>query len=314
MASTAGASLGPAAAAAAEGRDSPPLAAAPEQHAAPRSGGLSQYYVAVDRQQFKMLHLDGEDAVKGAAATALIASLTIILNPKFPNSKPKILNLHLTSQGTLRDLLEVLSRRAAALPVAVCVASRDALDAIATAVGGVPGVATSYLHSDQTEAERSAAIEGFRQLADERGGCRASSLAGGISSGRQALVILMTDACLPSPALGEPALSARVLINFELPVKKEAYVRRTAACLGHAAAVALARAAAASTAAAAAGGGGAATAASGGGAAGGSPAGRQTIVNFVVATEAATLGALEEALGVVMEEMPVNILELLQCR
>eukprot|EP00850_Spirogloea_muscicola_P018506 SM000170S02678 [mRNA] locus=s170:115560:117814:+ [translate_table: standard] len=268
MASTAGASLGPAAAASAEGQDSPPLAAAPEQHAAPRSGGLSQYYVAVDRQQFKM--------------------------------------------GTLRDLLEVLSQRAAALPVAVCVASRDALDAVATAVGALSGVATSFLHSDQTEAERSAAIEGFRQLADERGGGRASSLAGGISSGRQALVILMTDACLPNPALGEPALSARVLINFELPAKKEAYVRRTAACLGHAAAVALARAAAAGTAAAAAGGGGAATAASGGGAAGVSPGGRQTIVNFVVATEAATLGALEEALGVVMEEMPVNILELLQ--
>ncbi|XP_052310330.1 uncharacterized protein LOC7462614 isoform X2 [Populus trichocarpa] len=43
-------------------------------------------------------------------------------------------------------------------------------------------------------------------------------------------MIVVTDACLPLLALGEAPVSARVLINYELP-SKETYLRRMATCL-----------------------------------------------------------------------------------
>jgi hypothetical protein len=48
---------------------------------------------------------------------------------------------------------------------------------------------------------------------------------------RQSGLLMTTDACLPSAALGEAPLGARVLIHYDLPAKKEAYMRRMAACL-----------------------------------------------------------------------------------
>jgi translation initiation factor 4A len=37
---------------------------------------------------------------------------------------------------------------------------------------------------------------------------------------RKPCMVVATDACLPSSALGEASLTARLLINYELPTKK----------------------------------------------------------------------------------------------
>ncbi|KAL3699601.1 hypothetical protein R1sor_017623 [Riccia sorocarpa] len=154
--------------------------------------GIRHYYVAVDRVQFKM--------------------------------------------GTLVDLLKVLGRRAG-LPLAICVGARDSLDAVYATVAGCDQFSVSFLHSDLGESERAQALENFQlamsqwnydnieQTEEEK------SLEIEARTFRSQ-VLVMTDACLPSPALGESPLLARVMINYDLPVKKEIYNKRMAACFG----------------------------------------------------------------------------------
>lgn len=44
-------------------------------------------------------------------------------------------------------------------------------------------------------------------------------------------LVVVTDVCLPMLSSGESSLSSRVLINYELPAKKETYTRRLTSCL-----------------------------------------------------------------------------------
>ncbi|KAH8931779.1 hypothetical protein BDL97_19G038900 [Sphagnum fallax] len=233
---------------------------------------LRQYYIAVDRQHFKM--------------------------------------------GTLVDLLTMLGRRAS-LPVAVCCSSRDSLDAVWSTVSASQEFSLSVLHSDQAQSERIAALDNFRQVVADwtHGSCEGNALPSGSNcvddrQQQQSGLLMTTDACLPSAALGEAPLGARVLIHYDLPAKKEAYMRRMAACL--AAAPVMGTTAGRATV-------GTSTMSqpglsSGSGTNGGAHIGGVwggIVINVVVGAEVATLCKLEEGCGVVIDEMPINIPELL---
>nr|CAB3499779.1 unnamed protein product [Digitaria exilis]CAB3503364.1 unnamed protein product [Digitaria exilis] len=95
---------------------SPTSSAAAPSHPSPGR----HYYLAVDRNQFKM--------------------------------------------RTLLELLGVVSDRRGGLPIAICVSSRDELDAVCAAIANLPFVSMSPLqYSDQAEAERASILEKFRQ-------------------------------------------------------------------------------------------------------------------------------------------------------
>lgn len=234
-------------------------------HAAPGSA-LSQYYVAVDRQQFKL--------------------------------------------STLVDLTEVLVR-SVPLPVVIACGSRDVLDVLAATLSPLPGCIVAFLHSDQGEAERTAILALFREAvaawsAFVEGRTRGyGAAAGGVAAGEarrdgaQAHILVVTDACLPLQQLGEAPLNARLLINYDIPPKKEAYMRRVGACISQAAASASTRSA----------GQGHAALSSSHHHASGHTGG--LIITFVTAGEIAVLRNLEESCGFSLPEMPIHISELL---
>ncbi|KAL6526148.1 hypothetical protein OROMI_029788 [Orobanche minor] len=157
---------------------------------------------------------------------------------------------------TLMDLLGTAARRPY-LPVVVCCSSRDELDA----------------YSDLPEACRVEVLDNFRQATirwnrlarDEEAEGKAEK-----EEERKSHLIVVTDACLP--LLGsELPVCARILINYELPTKKEIYIRRTAACLST----------------------------------------DGIVINIVVGGEEAILKTLEESSSLVIAEMPIHIFEII---
>ncbi|KAJ6678429.1 RNA HELICASE [Salix viminalis] len=147
---------------------------------------------------------------------------------------------------TLVHLLGVAARRPA-LPIVVCCSSRDQLDAVCSAVSNLPFISLACLYSDLAESNRNVILEEFRKAtvrwnqivnADQSGGGGGSGGETGNnndesnanSNKTKSHMIVATDACLPLPVLGEAPVSARVLINYELP-SKETYLRRMATCL-----------------------------------------------------------------------------------
>ncbi|KAF8723352.1 hypothetical protein HU200_021876 [Digitaria exilis] len=220
-----------AAASAGSGADFPDALPSPTSPAAaPSHTSLSpgrHYYLAVDRNQFKM--------------------------------------------RTLLELLGVVSDRRGGLPIAICVSSRDELDAVCAAIANLPFVSMSPLYSDQDEAERASILEKFRQetiLWNQT--TKATAIAESSkpeSMGTKLTIIVATDACLPLAAMAEAPLLARVLLNYELPAKKEAYLRRMSTCL----------------------------------------AADGIVINMVVGGEVATLKALEENSGLLIAEMPIHV-------
>uniref|UniRef100_A0A1D1Y5U1 ATP-dependent RNA helicase eIF4A n=1 Tax=Anthurium amnicola TaxID=1678845 RepID=A0A1D1Y5U1_9ARAE len=132
---------------------------------------------------------------------------------------------------TLVDLLGVAGRRPW-LPIVLCCSSRDELDAVCATVSNLSYISLSYLYSDLAEVERALVLERFRQATTEWS--RFSAHPGetdGNSGQAQSHVFVVTDVCLPMVASGETPIQARVLINFDIPAKKESYVRRISTCL-----------------------------------------------------------------------------------
>uniref|UniRef100_A0A1D1YWD3 ATP-dependent RNA helicase FAL1 n=1 Tax=Anthurium amnicola TaxID=1678845 RepID=A0A1D1YWD3_9ARAE len=128
------------------------------------------------------------------------------------------------------------------------------------------------MYSDLAEVERALVLERFRQATTEWS--RFSAHPGetdGNSGQAQSHVFVVTDVCLPMVASGETPIQARVLINFDIPAKKESYVRRISTCL----------------------------------------AADGIVINMVVGGEIVVLKALEESSGIVIAEMPINISEIL---
>lgn len=216
-----------------------------------------QYYLAVDRQGFKM--------------------------------------------GTLVDLLGVLGRRSG-LPIVLCCSSRDVLDALCAAISSLPYISLSCLHSDLAEVERASSIEKFRQVVNDwtlKHEAEPEGFHEEVEK-QNSHILVMTDSCLPMQALGEAPLSAQVLINYDLPGKKEAYLRRLAACiLGipfpisskvYGATIPAMTTASTSTI---------------------NHSHGAIVINMVVGGEIVRLKNIEEGCGIVIEEMPIHISELL---
>ncbi|XVF15564.1 hypothetical protein REPUB_Repub09cG0165200 [Reevesia pubescens] len=175
---------------------------------------------------------------------------------------------------TLIDLLDVAGRRTC-LPIVICCSSRDELDAVCSAVSNLPYISLSSLYSDQAEAERGLVLEKFREATvnwDQQVKVQTGGNGNEIEKEEQkSRMIVVTDACLPLLASGESPMSARVLINYELPSKKETYMRRLTSCL----------------------------------------AADGIVINMVVGGEVVTLKGLEESSGLIIAEMPINISEIL---
>ncbi|GJN20458.1 hypothetical protein PR202_gb07839 [Eleusine coracana subsp. coracana] len=223
----------PAAAGAGSGADFSDALASPSSPAAVPSHPSPgrHYYLAVDRLQFKM--------------------------------------------RTLLELLGVVSDRRSGLPIVVCVSSRDELDAICAALANLLFVSLSPLYSDQSEQERASILEKFRQATMQWNQTAKATVVAESSkaenTGLKLSIVVVTDACLPLAAMAEAPLMAQVLINYELPTKKEAYLRRMSTCL----------------------------------------AADGIVINMVVGGEVATLKALEEASSLLIAEMPIHVSEIL---
>ncbi|KAK9678548.1 hypothetical protein RND81_11G218600 [Saponaria officinalis] len=174
---------------------------------------------------------------------------------------------------TLVDLLGVVGRRSG-LPIVVCCTSRDELDAVCSTVSILPYISLSSLYSDLAETERALVLERFRQAALKWH--QNSFLSGDelFESGEEEIkspLVVVTDVCLPLIASGESPLPARVLINYELPTKKEIYMRRMAACLTS----------------------------------------DGIVINMVVGGEVVTLKSIEESSNLIVAEMPIQVSEIL---
>ncbi|KAL3626802.1 hypothetical protein CASFOL_022687 [Castilleja foliolosa] len=160
------------------------------------------------------------------------------------------------------------------LPMVVCCSTRDELDAVCSNISNLSSyISVSSLYSDLSEAHRAEVLDKFRQAT-----VRWNRLGRGVEADeeaekeeeRKSHVIVVTDACLP--LLGsELPVCARILINYELPTKKETYMRRMSACLS----------------------------ADG------------IVISMVVGGEVVTLKTLEESSGLVIAEMPIHIFEII---
>jgi len=170
---------------------------------------------------------------------------------------------------TLVDLLEVLGRRPA-LPAAVVCSSRDVLDALISATISSPLFSLSFLHSDQSDAERVAVLTSFQQTVTLWNRFKKGD--GADRPPGKPHLLLSTEACLPHHQLGEHPLGCRLLINYDIPTKKEGYHRRLSCCFSQAGGV---------------------------------------VVNVVVAGDVSSFRKLEEASQITMVEMPIEISELL---
>ncbi|KAL9461407.1 hypothetical protein AB3S75_004411 [Citrus x aurantiifolia] len=172
---------------------------------------------------------------------------------------------------TLVELLHlVVAGRRPGLPMIVCCSSRDELDAVCSAVSNLADISFSSLHSDLAEMERTLILEEFRHTAMKWNQKVTEQSGDESETGKdehKSHMIVVTDACLPLLSSGESAISARVLINYELPTKKETYIRRMTTCL----------------------------------------AADGSVINIVVGGEVVTLRSMEESLGLIVAEVPINV-------
>ncbi|KAM1535377.1 hypothetical protein ACFX15_013832 [Malus domestica] len=131
----------------------------------------------------------------------------------------------------------------------------------------------SYLvsqYTDLAEADRSLILEHFRQ-ATMRWNPEVSAQSAvdnkSVKDEQKSHMIVATDACLPLLPSGESPIAARVLINYELPTKKETYTSRMTTCLAE----------------------------------------DGIVINMVVGGEVVTLKSLEESSNLVIAEMPIHV-------
>ncbi|XP_071712001.1 ATP-dependent RNA helicase eIF4A [Rutidosis leptorrhynchoides] len=169
---------------------------------------------------------------------------------------------------TLVDLLGMAGRRPW-LPMVVCCSTRDELDAVCSAVSNISCISVTPLYSDLAEAERALVLDKFRH-ATMKWNRNAVVESGTEKEEQKSHMIVATDTCLPLLVSGESPISSSVLINYELPTKKETYTRRMTTCL----------------------------------------AADGIVINMVVGGEVVTLKSIEESSGIVIAEMPINIFEM----
>ncbi|KAK1548993.1 hypothetical protein Q3G72_028666 [Acer saccharum] len=183
---------------------------------------------------------------------------------------------------TLVDLLGVAGRRTC-LPMVVCCSSRDELDAVSSAVSNLPYISFSSLGLKKGKLVIGDDIVCKACSSNRIYTCRATiSWNQNVSAQsrddsktgkdeQKSRMIVVTDACLLVLASRESPISARVLINYALPMKKETYMRRIATCL----------------------------------------AADGVVINMVIGGEVVTLKSIEESSNLVIAEMPINVSEIL---
>ncbi|CAI9110164.1 OLC1v1010143C1 [Oldenlandia corymbosa var. corymbosa] len=167
---------------------------------------------------------------------------------------------------TLVDLLSMAGRRPS-IPMVVCCSTRDELDSVCSAVSNLSYISIATLYSDLAEAERASILENFRQATMVWNKYGAEDKEKEEEEKPKSHMVIVTDSCLPLLGAGESPISARILINYELPTKKETYMRRMAACL----------------------------------------AADGIVINMVVGGEVVTLKNIEESSGLVIAEMPIHV-------
>jgi translation initiation factor 4A len=82
-------------------------------------------------------------------------------------------------------------------------------------------------HSDQGDTERAEALNNFHTVAtawsqrsSKSSAPKSETTADENTPLKKSGLLVITDACLPTTALGEASLGARVLIHYDLPAKK----------------------------------------------------------------------------------------------
>ncbi|XP_050123255.1 uncharacterized protein LOC126600686 [Malus sylvestris] len=145
------------------------------------------------------------------------------------------------------------------------------LELLVRPLGCTPSVRRKY--TDLAEADRSLILEHFRQ-ATMRWNPEVSAQSAvdnkSVKDEQKSHMIVATDACLPLLPSGESPIAARVLINYELPTKKETYTSRMTTCL----------------------------------------AADGIVINMVVGGEVVTLKSLEESSNLVIAEMPIHLINM----
>ncbi|KAK3015785.1 hypothetical protein RJ639_005440 [Escallonia herrerae] len=167
------------------------------------------------------------------------------------------------------------------LPMVVCCGTRDELDAVCSAVSNLTCFSIATLYSDLDKSERALILDKFRQATtkwNQNASVRSGDEEETGKEEQKSKMIIVTDACLPLLASGESPISARILINYELPTKKvqekekalaamETYMRRMTTCL----------------------------------------AADGIVINMVVGGEVVTLKSIEDNSSLVIEEMPMHV-------
>ncbi|KAM2437160.1 hypothetical protein EV1_014232 [Malus domestica] len=147
----------------------------------------------------------------------------------------------------------------------------NSLELLVRPLGCTPSVRRKY--TDLAEADRSLILEHFRQ-ATMRWNPEVSAQSAvdnkSVKDEQKSHMLVATDACLPLLPSGEPPIAARVLINYELPTKKETYTSRMTTCL----------------------------------------AADGIVINMVVGGEVVTLKSLEESSNLVIAEMPIHLINM----
>lgn len=172
---------------------------------------------------------------------------------------------------TLVDLLEMAGRRPW-LPMVVCCSTRDDLDSVCSAISNISYISVTPLYSDLAETERALILDKFRHATIKwnQNASVQSGNEGAEKEEQKSHMIVATDTCLPLLTSGESPINSSVLINYELPTKKETYMRRMTTCL----------------------------------------AADGIVINMVVGGEVVTLKSIEESSNLVIAEMPINIFEM----
>mmetsp|Transcript_21790 Transcript_21790/g.38830 ORF Transcript_21790/g.38830 Transcript_21790/m.38830 type:complete len:237 (-) Transcript_21790:75-785(-) len=153
---------------------------------------------------------------------------------------------------TLVELLHAFEEKST-FGVALCCRSRDVLDTVLGGLlqGGFDTSSVFCLHSDMGEHERRVVLQGFKAALDtsaadtpgspplgdvwEMDGImiecpRASSFSGRLPLG--AKIIAVTDVCLKTSQKDLHAAGVRLLVNYDMPTRKELYHHRLACLLG----------------------------------------------------------------------------------
>ncbi|PSC73642.1 eukaryotic initiation factor 4A [Micractinium conductrix] len=206
--------------------------------------------------------------------------------------------------ATLLDLLRAFEATAP-LSLVVCCGSRDSLDAVVAAAVGVTHCRVWVLHADLSEREVEATVRDYRAAAtpaadqqqqppgeqqageghaQQRAGAgeRRRAAAGGPPGRDEApaaapppfvAVLACTDAALRVLPKELLPLSPTLLVSYDLPTRKDVYLRRVSHVLGSRS----------------------------------SAGGRRIAVNFAVAGQLAELRQVEEFSEKPIEEMPVHV-------